>query len=106
MGSILIASCKKCGFEKSDIFYGGGMIDFIEVCNVPAINKRTGQMVVKNIFKKHSKNIAFYTEPSMYKGKLGKNRHQWGEIYLRKFKNHCPQCQSFSLSFHDIGCWD
>ena len=106
MGTILMANCKKCGFLKDEIYYGGGMMNFMEVCNVPALNRKTGQLIVKNIFKKHSEDIVFYNNPSMFKGKLGKDTHQWGDIYLRRLKNHCPQCKNYSLIFSDAGCWD
>ncbi len=40
MGSILTAICRDCGFEK-EICFGGGMLNFDTVCNVPAVNKKT-----------------------------------------------------------------
>ncbi len=85
MGSILKAICF-CGFEKEDIYYGGGMMDFATHCGVPAINQRTGQFLTENYFNKDKlpKDITFYNDPDMYRGELEKYKtHQWENVYLK-----------------------
>jgi len=106
MGSILKASCKKCGFEKTDIFYGGGIMNFMKICNVPAYNSKTKRFSVKNIFKEHGEHIIFYNDNRMFKGKLGRNPHQWGDIFLKQRNNFCPSCKEYTLTFKATACFD
>lgn len=108
---MLKAKCNKCGFEK-EFYYGGGMRDFMTVCNVPAIDNKTGKFVIKNFFKKDKlKDIVFYNEHTMYHGRINKNNninnsHEWGEILLKKSNNLCPTCRLYSMDFEFCGCFD
>lgn len=106
MGTILIANCVQCGFEE-EFPYGGGMMDFESVCNVPAISKNTGHFVVRNYFEeKLSGEFLFYNNPEMYSGKLGKDYHEWGEILLKRKNNICPHCKTFTMSFESFAFYD
>lgn len=107
MGTIVRASCCKCGFEK-EVFFGGGMSDFTTKCRVPAIETKTGKFVVKNYFKKVQLegDFVFYDEPRMYEGNIEDGAEKWGEVSL-KFKNNlCPYCRTFTLNFESIGLYD
>ncbi len=108
MGSILKAICP-CGFEKEDIYYGGGMMNFTTHCGVPAINQKTGQFLTENYFNKDKlpEEIVFYDDPKMYIGKLEQYRGiHWGDVYLKHKDNLCPVCRSYSLSFTETGLFD
>jgi hypothetical protein len=105
MGSVLKAICK-CGFEKEFLF-GGGMMDFNTVCNVPALNKETGEFVVENyLSKSSSEDLSFYNQPNMYSGDLGDEYHQWSGVLLKQTGNLCPNCKSFTMNFELIACYD
>jgi hypothetical protein len=110
MGAILNAICtQKCGFKKNDIYFGAGMSNFITICDIPAINKKTGEFCVKNYFQKSSlpKHIVFYDDPEMYEGEMDAlYSHQWGDVYLKVSSNLCPKCGAFSLEFRDVGRFD
>lgn len=107
MGQILNAKCNKCGYHK-EIFFGAGMMDFQTVCKVPALNTKTGRLVVKNFYKidKQSIDITFYCEPEMYQGELGDEGHEWGDIFLSSTNNLCPKCNAFTMDFEDYGHFD
>lgn len=101
MGSKLRAICYQCKFED-EVYFGGGMRNFMEECDVPAINTKTGKFVVANIFnkKKLDKDLVFYNDKKMYKGKLDKSSaHEWGDIYLSYDNNLCPGCKNYSMKF-------
>ena len=105
MGSVLKAICK-CGFEQEFLF-GAGMMDFETVCNVPAVNKETGEFTVENYFNKDSlENLSFYTQPEMYSGKIIDDYHEWGEVLLKPTANFCPKCKNFKLTFEGIALFD
>lgn len=106
MGTILRAVCKKCGYSKT-VYFGGGMLDFTEVCNAPAINKETGKFEVKNILDKEIlKKYTFYNEAGMFKSPNINSVHQWGEILLNEKNNLCPECSDFTLDFEAEGFFD
>ncbi len=107
MGLILIASCKNCGF-KQDIFFGSGMADYTRVCDVPGINRKTGEFVVANFLKADElkSEIIFYNEPLMYSATIGEDYHDWGDVLIQKKNNICPQCKIYSLEFINDGCFD
>lgn len=107
MGSILTAICGGCGFKK-EIFFGGGMLNFTTVCNVPAINKNTGEFIITNYLNKstYSDNIIFYNQPEMYSGVIDEGAHQWCDVYLKRKDNYCPECKGFTLDFEFAGCFD
>ena len=108
MGSILKASCKKCTFKK-EFDFGAGMMDFKTNCSVPAINKSTGEFLVKNYFNKDElpRNIVFYNDPGMYEGELERYKtHQWQDVNLKHKNNLCPVCKTYSLSFTEMGLFD
>lgn len=107
MGQILNAVCNKCGFQK-EIIFGAGMMDFQTVCNVPALNAKTGKLVIKNFFKidKNSIDFTFYSEPTMYKGKIKNDALEWDGIYLSHQNNLCPKCQGYTMEFISCGNFD
>lgn len=107
MGQILIANCKKCGFQKEFLF-GGGMRNFKTVCNVPAINKSTGEFAVENILKKDklTGSFTFYNEPELYVGNPETEELQWCDVVLKENDNLCPYCKEFTIVFNVMGCFD
>jgi len=105
MGSILMANCQKCGYEK-EVWFGAGIKDFSTICNVPAITKKSGRLGVKNILKEHKDECAFYSDPLMYEGELGDDAHQWGEIWLKRENNLCPRCNNYTMVFKNNGRFD
>jgi hypothetical protein len=107
MGQMLNAICNKCGFQK-EVSFGAGMSDFQTVCNVPALNTKTGKLVVKNFLKvdKQANDITFYNDPKMYKGEIEDEYHQWGDIFLSPKNNLCPKCKTYSMNFENLGNFD
>lgn len=107
MGSILIASCKNCGF-KQDVWFGAGMADSDKVCDVPGINRKTGKFVVANFFKEEElkREIIFYTEPLMFKGDIKDDYYDWGGVHICRNNNLCPKCKNYSLDIISDGCFD
>ena len=125
MGSILAAKCS-CGFEYDWINAGGGMLDFHEVCNVPALCRNCNILVVKNYLHKFCrcpqcrKKVIFYTDPSLQKDPLevvdetgeDNSLFYWNINYddkpciLPNTKYLCPLCGKFDMIFEDVGCWD
>jgi hypothetical protein len=107
MGQILEAKCAKCGFKK-EVLFGGGMMGGGTICNFPAINKKTGKMVVRNYYKapKPDQNIIFYDDPVMYKGEISSEDYSWDDLGLKKDGNLCPVCKEFQLSFNGNMCFD
>ena len=101
------ATCKICGFEKEFLF-GAGMSDFEAICNVPAINKKTGKFIIKNIYEidQLSSNIIFYNQPEMYSGSMEEGAHQWREVFIKEKNNLCHKCLTYSLDFDVYGNYD
>jgi len=107
MGTILNAYCEECGFEN-EVWYGAGMADYGTVCNVPAIDNKSGKFVIRNILAedKLKDDLSFYNDPVMFNGKIKNEELQWGEIYLKADKNLCPKCKSFTMQFIQTGNFD
>jgi hypothetical protein len=107
MGIILSAFCEKCGFEK-EVWFGAGMDNFMTVCNVPALNKKSGRFVIKNILKKgnSSRDFNFYNESGMFQGTIENDDLQWDDVILKESGNLCPNCKLFSMKFFQNGCFD
>ncbi len=106
MGTLLKAVCSNCDFSEEFLF-GGGMQDFDRVCNLPAIEKRTGKFVVENYFRnKTNADLKFYNQSGMYAGEPGADYHQWMDVYLKSDHNICPLCNEFAMRFEMIGFYD
>jgi len=108
MGSILKAICP-CGFEKEDILYGGGMMDFTTNSSVPALNRKTGDFLTENYFNKDKlpAEVVFYDDPQMYGDKLEVfNAIHWENVYLSPRSNLCPKCGDFAMEFMETGLFD
>ena len=108
MGSIIDAHCTHCGFKLNGLPFGGGRAIYMEVCNVPALNRETGEMGSKNYFKKDQLKDAFdfYCDPQMFREGECKAKMDWGNVYLRREGNYCPQCKDFTLRFSMAGWYD
>lgn len=107
MGSMVLAKCTNCDFEK-EFDFGAGMMDFQTICNVPAISTKTGKFLTKNIFDKEKLKgrYLFYSDKSMHLGTISQDDLQWGDIWLKRNENFCPVCKSFSLRFDVVGLFD
>ncbi|MBT7087989.1 hypothetical protein HN928_03400 [bacterium] len=121
MGSIIRAHCK-CGFESEDIYAGGGMMNFHEICNAPAICLHCNTFLIKNYMKKYSKcpkcrkKVTFYND-SQVQEKVSESDESYydifswdmeekGTFFLLNIQYYCPKCKKKSLKFVDIGNWD
>jgi len=119
MGSILVAECE-CGFKSEEMFAGGGMLNFYEVCNAPAICKECGIIFTRN-FMSTKKNIRcpnckkkalYYNDPILHGDKQGEEVvFSWNlpadESFILPHTTYCcPQCRQMNLRFFDVGCWD
>jgi len=121
MGGIITAHCK-CGFESEDIYAGGGMSNFLEVCNAPAICLNCNIFLIKNYMKKLSKcskcrkKVVFYNDPKVqeqvsesyesYNDIFSWNIEKKGTFRLPNTQYYCPKCNEMTMEFLDVGNWD
>jgi hypothetical protein len=107
MGQMLFAICNNCGFQQQFSF-GAGMDDHLTRCSVPAMDKQTGEFVVKNYFEKDSFNgqFIFYNESEMYHMETNRKFIQWKEVLLKRTENLCTNCLRFTMSFEYGPCFD
>lgn len=129
MGSMFIAQCD-CGFESNMMHVGGGMRNFNEVLNAPALCEKCQILLVKNYLKQDPRcsrcgvKIKFYNDPSLFKGLLPKNISDclfyWrlpddfnssstenNDFFcLPKADYLCPRCGKMNIRFIECGCWD
>lgn len=118
MGSIISAHCD-CGYEKGEMFLGGGMRNFTTQCNFPHYCEECKIVFEANLFEKErfcpecgkGKVIAYDDERACKsEGDVVFSWYIWFEIdrelKLTDGKYICPACGKFSLTFFDIGCWD
>ena len=84
------------------------MRDFMTRSSVPAINKNTGQFVIKNYLKKDTFRtpIVFYNNPQLFKGEIEDDGLIWGEVVLKHTHNFCPKCNQFTLEFMEYALID
>jgi len=63
MGSIVKAMCSQCGYRSGELFLGGGMLNFRNVCKFPALDLESNEIVAKNYYEKESEEnsgVIFY----------------------------------------------
>ena len=113
MGSIIKGTCKNCGYETKDLYYGGGFMNFTTCCDYPVLDKVKKEIKVGNIMDreeviKQNPNLIFYDHKSLSDKKLQnrENYHEWGEYKIYYNGYFCPKCNKFSLGFEMSGCWD
>jgi len=118
MGSVFCANCT-CGYESEDLFLGGGMMNFHEVCNAPALCESCEEIILLNYLapapyrcSKCKREALFYDTPSL-KGELlaklpvfawqvlGDKTFTLSDAYYA-----CPKCKQKNLRFYDVGSWD
>lgn len=118
MGSIIGASCD-CGYEKSEMFLGGGMANFNTYCNFPHYCEDCRTLFEADLFDKSrscprckKRNVIAYDDERACKIE-GKNVFSWNvqeeigrNLNLTDGSYICPACGKFNLTFFDIGCWD
>jgi hypothetical protein len=113
MGYMLIASCKKCGFEEKCAL-GSGPSNYKTYCAAPAIDILTGKFVVENCKNKEQlkEKVIFYSEQELFKGKMvtDPNEPDWmndtfesGSAVVKKTENKCPKCNNFTMEFEGGG---
>lgn len=129
MGSLLTAQCD-CGFKYNLIYAGGGMRNFNEVLNAPALCKKCQLFLVKNYLEHdprcpHCKRIIqFYNDPALFKENLSKDEVEcvfhWRlldgfDSINSKIDNFfclpntdytCPRCGKMTMKFINEGFWD
>lgn len=118
MGSIISAFCD-CGYEKPEMFLGGGMSNFTTYCNFPHYCEDCHTLFEFNLFEKNilcpecgSKKVFGYDHKKACKEE-GNVVFSWNvgneidrELKLTDGKYICPRCKKFNLSFCKIGNWD
>ena len=89
MGSIIKGTCKNCGYETREVFYGGGMINIRESCKFPVSDRfekeiRTADITAKEEVVRQNPNLVFYDDTSLSDLKLQnkENYEEWGEYKL------------------------
>jgi len=113
VGSTVQASCP-CGFENDLLFVGGGMMHFDEVCFAPALAKRTGEIIVRNLWGKgrrgsRSGKFTFYTDPRLHEplGEDAEPEFVFGwrggegrpDFDLPDIRYRCPVCGDTAMRF-------
>ena len=118
MGSIVIGNCE-CGYKTEELFLGGGMMNYLEVCKFPHYCQECHTFFIGNIYDKNlvcencqSENIIAYDDKractfmenevfnDYAKDTIGR------DLKLSATNNLCPQCKNYSLNFKPIGNWD
>lgn len=111
MGYMLIASCKKCGFEGKFCF-GAGRSNFQTYCSVPGIDLNTNKFVTENWKEREQlkDKILFYTEPELYHGEIVEDPPllcndfiEAGNAKLKITENKCPECNNYTMEFEHNG---
>jgi hypothetical protein len=127
MGFKILPICTNCSYKTKSIAIGGGRLNHLTNCGVPALNTESNEIEQINLYdyektviikKKFlyffSKSIAIvtkdkkyipYYEPSMFTDDLEIENHYWGGKSFKKSKNFCPKCKSYSIDFIDEGIW-
>ncbi len=122
MGGIIRAHCK-CGFNSGVIYAGGGMSNFLEVCNAPAICLNCDIFLIKNYMKEQSKcpkcrkKVVFYNDPQVQEQVSESHKESscifcWnvsdekGIFLLLDKKYLCPECKEMTMEFLSTGSWD
>jgi len=107
MGVLIKAKCEYCGFER-EFQFGVGMMDFMTKCIVPAVDNRTGEFVIGDIYSglPTESHVTFYNDPRMYWNPLTDDYIQWNDVYLSRTENFCPACHFYKLNFEEVGCFD
>ena len=122
MGSMLISQCQ-CGYESDELMLGGGMMNFIEDCEIPFYCDNceivfTRDVLGKLDFKKYNK-CPKCRKKVQYYGSISEddfendddNVFDWGiefdkRYYLKNDSYHCPKCKKEEMKFYTTGCWD
>lgn len=115
---MVMAKCN-CGFMSGEILLGGGMMNFHEVCNAPAICKDCGVLFTGNWMLDEppncpecGKQALYYDDPSIHGKALGKHAvFDWHTPDGRTFilpnaAYYCPQCKQMQMNFILVGMWD
>lgn len=99
MGNVIASKCRICSFSK-DFSFGGGRLNYLTNCPVPAINNLTKEFESVNyIIEKENKNYTFYSDEKL-KGENPENKtFQNFDLLLNENNNFCPSCENFSLDF-------
>lgn len=123
MGSIIQANCE-CVYKSDLIYAGGGMANFEETLNTPALCKNCYTFTVRNYFSKDNycskceSKITFYDNKSLWKDKdvsLDKldSIFYWSidisnntAFILPNTMYLCPKCRKFKMKFNPWGNWD
>lgn len=122
MGSIIKPICS-CGAPFKQLFLGGGMMNFNEICNVPGVCMNCGTITESNILDKDHRCkqckdvmtligelISFekatelmYTSTHFtfdWNIRLDENYVLEDKLYI------CPNCKTENLKFENQGFWD
>ena len=105
MGIMVSGRCG-CGFKTAIMYLGGGRLNFQTVNNMPCYCKDCKTLFESNLYDENAKcancksrNFIPYTDENLNSG----NDFYMG---LKREKNFCPVCQTYSLHFNFIGNWD
>ncbi len=125
MGSILRATCG-CGFDSTNLYVGGGRVNFGTICRVPAICSKCGDLVTVNYLEagarcpKCGSAVTTYDDLTL-RANPGESFGQDTELdsvfswripntqddfYLPMAQYLCPRCRKLNMRFHQAGTWD
>lgn len=119
MGSIINAHCD-CGFDKNEMFLGGGMMNFMKYCNYPFYCENCSILFEGNVFDKKLKcpkcnkdHVSSYDTKKTYSSEEKETVFDWNvmdeigrKLELTDENYFCPGCREFTLRFSNCGSWD
>lgn len=100
MGQVLKANCNCCGFTKN-VSFGGNRSNFKEVCMMPAVDMKKGELINLNYYQKNeNEDIVFYNVKKLQSDFPDQNRiHRSFDTVIYMKGNYCPICKTYELDF-------
>lgn len=115
MGLIYCAACP-CGFQKEDLFLGGGMRGPPEQTLWPAFCSECSDLVLIDLAhpEQPCPNCGApaplrYDDPALIGARHEKNSmtsFTWGDEELPSASFQCPKCREHRMKFFMAGAWD
>ncbi len=110
MGSMIKGTCKNCGYEIKNLYFGGGFSNFSTYFDYPVLDKVEKVVKIKNIMDKdkiikQNPNIVFYDNEALMEkdSQTGENYIEWDDFKLYDQGYLCPKCNHYCLGFFPLG---
>lgn len=99
MGYTLKGVCS-CGYQPANLYFGATQQGVLRYCIVPALDYDKSIIVGKDLMDiNDADNKVSYTDPMLSKSEKKSGKFQFGNVFINKIGNYCPNCGEFSLEF-------